>query len=116
MWAIDPWEGDEAGWCALEALLAPYAGRAGPWRARGAEVVERFGYHSLDVLYVDGLDDDEVGEALAAWWFRLRVGGLLVGGGGGATGFDAFCRTHGLVTHVFGHRAAEATWIAQRRV
>ena len=92
--AVDPWE-YQVGWqdspnvgqaeqdqryAAVVTRLAPYGARADIRRAYSVATAYRVPDGSLDFAYLDARHDEaSVAEDIAAWWPKVRIGGILAG-------------------------------------
>src|SRR5262245_39123821 len=60
--------------------LGAFGDRSQVWKLESTEAAARSPPHSLDFVYIDAFHDYEsVAADIAAWWDRVRPGGLLTG-------------------------------------
>ena len=115
--AVDPWE-YQVGWqdspnvgqaeqdqryAAVVTRLAPYGARADIRRAYSVATAYRVPDGSLDFAYLDARHDEaSVAEDIAAWWPKVRSGGILAG----HDYFDGDDAATVHVVEIFGNRSA----------
>ena len=86
VYAVDPWE-DNAELSNAEAVfqeckerLSSFGERCEMVKGYSPEISDKFENESLDFVYIDGLHDYEsVKKDIAAWWEKIRSGGVLSG-------------------------------------
>ena len=85
------------------AVLAPATSRAEVWRTRSVDAAQRVPDASLDFVYLDARHDEaSVAEDIAAWWPKVRSGGILAG----HDYFDGDDAATVHVVEIFGNRSA----------
>jgi hypothetical protein len=95
LYSVDPWRaeidlnGDYENWSqeridavyeAVVRRLAPYGARSEILRETSVEAAGRFPDRTLDFVYIDAAHDvDSVREDIAAWFPKMRPGGIISG-------------------------------------
>lgn len=90
LWCVDPWtaippefpDDRTLDLAVMRARLSPYiqAGRCETLRTTSVEAAARFDDNGLDLVYIDGDHHSaSVTQDIAAWWPKIRPGGILAG-------------------------------------
>ena len=106
-----------------QARLAPYGDRSEIWRTESVEAAARVAPASADFVYIDGRHDYKAVSAdIAAWFPRIRPGGLLAGHDyydgkrdgltyGVKRAVDELCAEHGLELALTRRDFPEQSWL-----